>query len=451
MNSEDAVNAGIARDRRSLELGLTAFAAIVSAGAYVLTSLAEHADLPADLAFFFAIQLGLIGLAHLAIRRFASLANPLLLPLVAMLNGLGFVAIARLDRDLARIQSVWMATGVLALIAVLAGVRRVRMLERYRYTFALVGVLALLAPLAPGVGREISGARLWIKLGPLSFQPGEAAKVLLVLFLASYLVDKRELLATSTRRVGGVMIPDPKHFGPLLLAWGISMVVMIQERDLGSSLLFFTIFAVMLYIATARGVYLALGGGLFSFGAVAAYQVFAHVQIRVDTWLNPWPVSDRGGYQLIQALFAFGSGGFAGTGLGLGSPEKIPNAATDFIFVVIGEELGLLGSSAVVIVYLLLLGVGYGIAVRAEQPFLKLLAAGLTTILGVQTFIILGGVTRLVPLTGITLPFVSYGGSSLVANFVILGLLLRISDESSHSSLSATATTTATTGPNQLP
>ncbi|HJV09658.1 MAG TPA: putative peptidoglycan glycosyltransferase FtsW [Acidimicrobiales bacterium] len=415
--------------RRSTELGLVILAVILAAGGYVLTALAKSASLPADLAPFAAGAAGLAIAAHVAVRRFAPRADGTLLGLAVLLNGIGFVTIARLDPDLAKNQSLWTAVAVGAFILTLAGVRRIRDLERYRYTFALVGIGALLIPAIPGIGREINGARLWVQLGPFNFQPGEAAKVTLVIFLAAYLVEKRELLSTPTWRVGPVMLPDPKHFAPLLLAWGSSILVMVREKDLGSSLLFFAVFLAMLYMATARASYVGIGAVLFGIGATIAYQIFGHVRDRVTTWLDPWPTAQSQGFQLVQALFAFGSGGFAGTGLGLGSPGSIPNASTDFVFAAIGEELGLIGTTAVLLIYLLLVGVGFRIALRAEQPFLKLLAAGLTTILGVQTFIILGGVTRLIPLTGITMPFVSYGGSSLLANFVILALLLRISDE----------------------
>ncbi|MGH9009865.1 MAG: FtsW/RodA/SpoVE family cell cycle protein, partial [Acidimicrobiia bacterium] len=365
----------------------------------------------------------------LAVRRFAPRADGTLLGLATLLNGIGFVTIARLDPELARYQSLWTAVGVVAFIVTLRVVKRIRDLERYRYTFALIGIASLLLSAVPGIGREINGARLWVQIGPLNFQPGEAAKVTLVIFLAAYLVEKRELLSTPTWRVGPMMLPDPKHFAPLLLAWGSSILVMVREKDLGSSLLFFAVFLAMLYMATGRASYVGIGAALFTAGATVAYQIFGHVQDRVTTWLDPWPTAQDQGFQLVQALFAFGSGGLAGTGLGLGSPGSIPNASTDFVFAAIGEELGLIGTTAVLVVYLLLVGVGFRIALRAEQPFLKLLAAGLTTMLGVQTFIILGGVTRLIPLTGITMPFVSYGGSSLLANFVILALLLRISDE----------------------
>ncbi len=415
--------------RRSVELGLVVLAVIVAAGGYTLTSLGTRATVPADLLPFAGAAAGLVLVAHLAVRRLAPRADGTLLGVASLLNGIGFVIIARLDPDLARLQSAWTALSVAAFVAVLVVVRRVRDLERYRYTFALVGIAALLLPVLPGVGREINGARLWVALGPLNFQPGEAAKVLLVIFLAAYLVEKKELLAVGTWRLGPLSLPDPKHLGPLLLAWGFSILVMVQEKDLGSSLLFFAVFLAMVYMATGRASYLGVGAVMFAAGAAFAYSAFGHVQDRVTTWLNPWPTSDGRGFQLVQALFAFGSGGFAGAGLGLGSPGKIPNAPTDFVFAAIGEELGLLGTTAVLALYVLLVGVGFRIALAAEQPFLKLLAAGLTTILGVQTFIIIGGVTRLIPLTGITLPFVSYGGSSLLANFVILALLLRVSDE----------------------
>ena len=412
------------------ELLLLILVAVLAVGGYLLTLLSEKTDLTASL----MPRLGAVGLlffaAHLAVRRYAPNADPTLLPLAALLDGVGFIFVARLDEDLAAAQTLWTGVAIAAFVIILVVVKEARSLERYRYTFALLGIVTLLLPALPGLGREVNGARLWVRFGPLNFQPAEIAKVVLVIFFASYLVEKRELLSVATRRIGQVMLPDPRHLGPLLLAWGVSLVIMVQEKDLGSSLLFFAVFAVMLYLATGRGAYLGIAGLMFATGAALAYQAFAHVATRVTTWLDPWPVASGPGYQLVQSLYAFGSGGFAGTGFGLGHPQKIPNAATDFVFAAIGEELGVLGAAAVLIVYLLFVGSGLRIAARAERPFLKLLAAGLTTIVGVQTFIILGGVTRVIPLTGITLPFISYGGSSLVANFALLALLLRISDES---------------------
>ena len=417
-----------ARRRRANELGLGLMAVVATCAGYVLL-LADRPDIPADLWLFLAAVLGLYVVAHLAVRAFAPRADPTLLPIVAMLNGIGFVVISRLDRDLARVQAIWTAVGVGVFVLTLVVVRNIRVLERYRYTFLLLGVGALLIPLVPGVGAEINGARLWVRVGPVNFQPGEAAKVLLVIFFAAYLVDKRELLAQGTRRFLGMTLPDPKHLGPLLLAWGFSILVMVRQKDLGSSLLFFAVFAAMLYIATERSSYLLVAFVLFVGGATIAYQLFGHVQERVTSWVDPWAHSQTSGFQLVQSLFALGSGGFAGTGLGLGSPQKIPNASTDFVLSAIGEELGLLGTVAVIMLFLLFIGSGYRIAMQSERPFSKLFAAGLTTIIGVQTFVIIGGVIRVIPLTGVTLPFISYGGSSLIANFVIVALLLRISDE----------------------
>ncbi len=417
------------RRRRGSELGLGILAVVVTAGGYVLLLLADGPELPPDLWGILGAVVALLVVAHIAVRRLAPRADGTLLPIVALLNGVGFITISRIDKELARVQSLWIALGVGAFVATLVLVRRVSVLERYRYTCLFLGVSALLLPLVPGVGSEINGARLWVKLGPVNFQPGEAAKVLVVIFFAAYLVDKRELLAAGTRRLGRLRLPDPKHLGPLLLAWGVSIIVMVQQKDLGSSLLFFAVFSAMLYMATERAAYLIAGLGLFVSGAMIAYQLFDHVQVRVSTWWDPWPTASDQGFQITQSLFAFGTGGFAGTGLGLGSPEKIPNAATDFVFSAIGEELGLLGTVAILIAFLLVVGTGFRIAVQADRPFSQLFAAGLTAIIGIQTFVILGGVTRLIPLTGVTLPFISYGGSSLVANFVILALLLRISDE----------------------
>ncbi len=420
----------IRASRRTTELGLIVLAALVTLGAYTLASLGRTASLPANIVPFLGMILGLLGIAHLATRRLAPHADGVLLPMAGLLNGIGYVMIARLDRDLAALQSLWTAVGVGAFIATLVFVRRARDLERYRYTFALLGVALLLMPLLPIVGRNVNGARIWIRVGPATFQPGELAKLLLAIFFAGYLVEKRELLQTFTRRLGPLSLPDPKFLGPVIGAWAFSLVVMIFEKDLGSSLLFFALFVAMLWVATARGIYLALGGILFSSGAFVAFSAFGHVRNRVDIWLDPFEDAGGKGYQLVQSLFAFGSGGVTGTGLSLGSPTKIPEVETDFIFAAIGEELGLLGTVAIVAAFLLMVGVGLRIAIQARSDFEKLLATGLTVTLGVQTFIILGGVTRLVPLTGITLPFVSYGGSSLLANYILLALLLRISSDS---------------------
>jgi cell division protein FtsW (lipid II flippase) len=419
-----------ASSRRAREFGLGLLAIIITGGGYVLVALADEADLPPDLWVFFAAMAGLFLVAHLAMRRFAKRADGTILPLAMLLTGVGFVTISRLDDDLGRLQAVWTAVAVAAFVITLIGVRRVRTLERFRYTCLALGLAALLLPLVPGVGREINGARLWVQIGPLNIQPGELAKILLVVFFAAYLVDKRELLSAGTLRLGRIRLPDPKHLGPLMMAWGVSIIVMVMEKDLGSSLLFFAVFTAMLYMATVRLGYVIVAALLLVVGAAIGYQIFGHVQERVEIWLDPWPTAETTGYQIVQSWFAFGTGGFAGTGFGLGSPDKIPNVETDFVFSAIGEELGMLGTVGVLIGFLLFVGAGYRIAVQARRDFPKLFAAGLTTIVGVQAFIIIAGVTRVIPLTGITLPFVSYGGSSLVANFIAVALLARISDES---------------------
>jgi peptidoglycan glycosyltransferase len=414
--------------RRNTELGLIVLALLIITGAYVLAALGRTASMPTNLVPFLVFIVGLLVAAHVALRRLAPDADPVLLPIAGLLNGIGYVFIARLDPNLAGLQATWTALGVGAFVITLIVVRRARDLERLRYTVALIGVALLMMPLLPVVGRNINGARLWVRFGPVNFQPGEFAKIALAIFFASYLVEKREVLSIATRQIGGVAVPDLRHFGPILLAWGFSLVIIMAERDLGSALLFFALFIAMLWVATGRGAYLVIGGVLFAAGSTMAWASFNHVQQRVRVWLNPWPYAADQGYQLVQGIFAFAAGGLAGTGLSLGSPQKIPAAATDFIFAAIGEELGLLGTTAVIVAFLLMVGIGLRIALRAENHFEKMLATGLTTILGLQTFIILGGVTRLVPLTGITLPFVSYGGSSVVANFVLLALLLHVSN-----------------------
>ena len=424
--------APLARTRRRTELSLGLLVVIVTVGGYVLVALADGPKLPPDLDALLASVFGLYLVAHVAIRRLAPSADPTLLPLAALLNGVGFVTIARLDREQARVQSLWVAISIAVFVVTLLVVRDVRVFERYRYTVALVGVSALLIPLAPGIGRTINGSRLWVAIGSLTFEPSEIAKVLLVAFFAAYLVDKRELLTFGRIRIWRWFIPSPRDLGPLLLAWGMALLVLGYEKDVGTSLLFFGVFASMLYITTRRGAYLVGTLILLAIGSVFAYHAFGHVRVRVDTWINPWHDRQGDGYQIIQAWYAFGSGGISGTGLGLGSPKLIPNAATDFVFAAIGEELGLVGTLGVITAFLLLMGSAFRIAVDATRPFAQLFAAGIATILGLQTFLILGGVTRVIPLTGITLPFVSYGGSSLVANFALLAILLRISNDTAQ-------------------
>ena len=424
------------RRRRNAELSLGVHVVALVVGGYVILALAQGSTLPSDLGVFLAGITGLYVVANLALRRFAPGADGTLLPLVALLNGIGFIVITRLDPTQGRVQAVWTTVGVGVFIATLIVVRDLHMLERYRYTAALVGIGFLLLPLVPGIGLSINGARLWAHFGPINFQPGEIAKVLLVIFFAGYLVDKQALLTAGTRRIGRMHLPDPKHLGPLLLVWGASILVLVFEKDLGSSLLLFSVFSAMLYIATNRSAYLLGGLVLFSAGAWVSYKLFAHVQTRFDIWRNPWADATGKGYQIVQSWFAFAGGGLSGLGLGQGlagervsGSWRLPEASTDSIMAVIGEELGLFATIAVIIVFLLLIGAGLRVAVDHPRAFEKLFAAGLTTIIGVQTFVIVGGITRVIPLTGLTLPFVSYGGSSLVANFALIALLARVSDD----------------------
>jgi cell division protein FtsW (lipid II flippase) len=415
--------------RRNAELGLIILAVILSLGAYLLVHFATAKTIPAGFVTYALAVSALAIVAHVVVRRFAPNADPLLLPIGLLLAGLGYAMVRRLNHDLGGPQLAWIVIGIVAFILTLIIVRDPRRIETYRYSLMLLGLGLLLLPLAPGIGRTVSGARLWIRVGTLNFQPAEGAKILLAAFLAGYLASKREVLTAATMRVGPWMVPPPRHFGPLVLAWGVSLAVMVFERDLGSSLLFFALFVVMLYAATARAAYVITGVGLFAGGTYLAYHAFAHVQNRIVAWIDPWSRIHTSGFQIAQSLFALGTGGIGGQGLGRGRPDLIlKGVETDFIFSAFGEELGMVGTLAILLLFAVLVARGFHIALRARDPFYTLLATGLTVIVGIQTFLIVGGVTRLIPLTGITLPFVSYGGSSIVANFILIALLLRVSD-----------------------
>lgn len=407
-------------------------AGVVTAGAYTLASLGQNAVIPSRILPFLAALLLLLVSAHVAVRWLASGADSTLLPIAALLNGLGYVMIARLSERLAGLQTTWTFIGIAVFIAVLVFVERINDLSRYTWHFFAVGAGLLLLPLVPGLGFSSGGARIWVSIGPINFQPGEFAKLALALFFAGYLADRGRLISTSTRRIGPFSIPESRDLLPLVGAWGFSVVIMVGQKDLGSSLLFFTLFVVMVWVATEKTSYLVIGLGLFSVACIVAYNLFDHVQTRVEVWLDPWSRYEGKGYQIAQAMFALGNGGLTGTGLGRGLPQRIPEAKNDFIFAAIGEEMGLLGATVVLLSFMVIIGAGLRIALRTQRPFEKLLATGLTTIIGAQAFIIIGGVIRVVPLTGITLPFVSYGGSSLVANYALLALLIRLSDVSAR-------------------
>lgn len=405
---------------------------VVAAG--TLLGWSVERDLP-PAGLITGVALAIIALvAHVAVRATAPDADSALLPLVMLLNGLGLVFIRRVDLatgdSLAAAQTVWTAVAVGALGITLLFLRDVRAIARYQYTLGLATIVLLLLPLVPFLtAGVINGAQLWIDVLGMRFQPGEVAKITLVLFLAGYLERNRQLLSVATQRIGPMLVPAARHLAPLLVAVGIAMVIMAGLRDLGSALLVFGTVVAMLYAATGRIAYPVLGGIGFVGATALVINQFAHVQRRFDIWLDPWSDVQGASYQLVQSLFALGTGGLTGTGLGLGRPQDIPFAATDAVFVVAGEELGLLGATGLLVVYLLLAVRGLRIAQTARDEFSTLVALGLTVTLALQTFVIIGGLTRLFPLTGITLPFVSYGGSSLLANYLIVALLLRISDD----------------------
>jgi cell division protein FtsW (lipid II flippase) len=374
-----------------------------------------------------AVAAAIFIVLHIVMRIFVPSADGLLLPIAAALTFLGLVMIQRLDSKQALYQLIWIAVAAVCFILVIVFERNYESLAQYKYILGLTAIVLLMSTMF--IGKEVNGARLWLQIGPMHFQPSELAKVLLVVFLAAFFAEKHELLTVSTHRVLGVPVPELKYFIPLMLMWGVSVAIMIFQKDLGSSLLFFGIFISMLYAATSRKGYVIVGMAMFALGAYLCFLAFAHVQVRFTTWLRPFDPKTIGNksYQISQSLFALSSGGVSGTGLGLGHPTFIPSVTTDFIFSAIGEELGLLGAAAVVLMYVLMVARGIKVALSHRDDFGKLLAVGLVSIIAIQSFLIMGGVTRLIPLTGITLPFVSYGGSSLFANFILLALLIVLS------------------------
>jgi cell division protein FtsW (lipid II flippase) len=418
---------------RNAEASLLVGAALLAALGVAMVNFTLGRGFDAQVALTFVVWILSFGSVSLALRRWADASSPYLLPLAAILAAIGFTEIYRLDSGLAAIQrwSLLLAGAAAALVLFLLRGEGVRQLRRYRYLFLTVGVLLLLLPLLPSSfpihGAEVNGSRLWVRFQGLSFQPGELAKLFLAMFLASYLADNHVSMSAHTRRIFGLGFPPLRHFGPILIAGGFAFVVLVYQRDLGASLLLFALFVGMAYIATGRRSYLAFGGLFVAVGGVVAYQAFAHVQRRVGAWIDPFRDYSDSGYQIAQALFAMGSGSISGSGIGLGRPDLIPAASTDFIFAAVAEEMGFAGSVAVIAAYALLVAAGFGIALRTRDVFRKFLAASLTIVLAVQTILILAGVLRLFPVTGITLPFMSYGGSSLLANMILVALLARIS------------------------
>jgi cell division protein FtsW (lipid II flippase) len=434
---------------RTRELfALIPVALLVTAGftAILITNSEELGNLSV---FYGGYFLALCVATHIVIRIRLPDADPFLFPLVALLAAFGLVMLYRLNEDLARDQANIFVLGLLLFSATIIFLRDYAVLERYRYVIAMVGFGLLLMPRLPGIGETTNDAFLSVDLGPISFQPTELAKICIVVFLASYLNERREVLVVGARNVAGIVLPPLKHLGPLLVIWGAAMVLLVFIRDLGSSVMFFGAFLALIYVATARISFVVIGLGMFVLGAWFFAQTVPHIQERFDIWLDPFESSEATGYQVAQSLFAQADGGLFGRGLGAslvqlpgaggGCPPGVefpdcdailPAPHTDFIYAVIVDELGLFGGAAVVLIYALIAERGFKTAILAEDGFSKLLATGLTAIFALQAFVIIGGVTRVIPLTGVTLPFISYGGSSIVANFILLALLLMISDRS---------------------
>jgi cell division protein FtsW (lipid II flippase) len=429
--------------RRNVELMLIVFAAGIATAAYINVGLGRSGTIPGG-AFGYGVAILVLGvLAHLVVRYRAPYADPLLLPSCVLLNGIGIVLIGRLDlayADRARQfgreipsstapnQVVWSLLGVLLFITVLIVVRDHRVLQRYTYIAMLVGIALLLLPVLPIIGAEINGARIWIRVAGFSFQPGELAKLVLLVFFAGYLVVKRDVLSLASRHVAGIDFPRGRDLGPIVVAWAASMVVLVMERDLGTALLFFGIFVSMLYIATQRTSWLLIGLALFVGGAYVAYALFSHVQSRITIWIDPFSDPGNSAYQIVQSLYGFATGGILGTGLGQGRPETVPFAKSDFIMAAVGEELGLTGFFAILLLYAIIIQRGFRTAVAVRDGFGKLLAAGLAASLAIQVFVVVGGVIQLLPVTGLTTPFLAAGGSSLIASWMLIALLMRISD-----------------------
>lgn len=435
MATNSALMGFVHRRRRGAELFLLVLALIVGIGAYAAVGLGVDGEVPTNLIGYGGWLTLLVVAAHIAVRIVAPYADPVLLPVVAALNGLGLAIIHRVDlakdTGLASQQLTWMTLGVVLFVGTLIVLPDHRLLARFTYTSGLTAIALLILPMIPGLGTQINGARIWIALGPFSFQPGEIAKVLLVITFAGYLVVHRDALALAGRRVVFVDLPRGRDLGPILMMWIVSLGILVLQRDLGSSLLFFGLFLVMLYVATERAGWLVVGALLFGGGAAVSYQFLGHVQNRVNIWLDPMAYYDKtpGSGQLVESLFGMAWGGLIGRGFGEGSPQRVPFAESDFIMSAIGEELGLTGVMAVILCYGLIVERALRAALICRDGFGKLMATGLAAVLALQVFVVIGGVTKLIPLTGLTTPFLSYGGSSLIANWVIAALLLRISDQ----------------------
>lgn len=391
----------------------------------LIVNTGEHPPLPLP-ANLFGAGAGLaLLITQLLTARWDPRGDRYIFPLAAMLSVFGLVLLFRLTPGYATRQIYWLVAGLSCFMLTAEGLRDYKLLEDYKYIYIIGGLAALLLTIVLGV--EVGGARSWIAVAGIRMQPAEFVKIMLVIFLASYLNEQREVLTAGKPGILGLTWPGLQYLGPLLVMWGFSLFLLVLQKDLGTALIFFGTFLAMIFAATGRWSYVVSGMLLFAVGAVLCYFLFAHVRVRVAIWLNPWQNMEGSGYQIVQSLFAIGSGGLLGAGLGAGQPQLIPAVHTDFVFSAIAEEFGLFGGMALILIYLLIVYRGFRIALNSRTGFGTLLASGLTSLLAVQTIVIIGGVTKLLPLTGVTLPFISYGGSSLVSSYIMLGLLVNIS------------------------
>ena len=426
---------------RNLELLLIVFALGLSAVAMALVQFGAQGSLDLRVLSYTGGLALLVLLVHLAVRWLAPDADPFVVPIATMLNGIGITMIHRLDiaegisgwQAIGVRQIAWTAVALVALLLVLLVVRNHRVLQRYRYLAMALGVGLLLLPLLPGIGRTVNGATLWVEIGQVSFQPGEVAKIALAIFFAGYLLTAKDSLRVAGKQFLGMRWPRLRDLGPIVLVWVLAMAVLVFQRDLGTSLLYFGLFVVMMFIATERLIWVIVGGGLFIAGAFVVGSQIGYVQGRVAGWLNSFDQSvyeaQGGSYQLVQGLFGFAEGGFIGQGLGQGQPDLVPLAHSDYIVAALGEELGLIGIFGILALYLLLVSRGFRVGYLGTEDFGRLLASGLAFAIALQVFVVIGGLTRIIPVTGLTTPFLAAGGSSLVANWMIVALILRLSDD----------------------
>ncbi len=410
---------------RQLERNLLVVAGIIMLNGILAINLANgvlNYQTLGAVAFIFA---GFMA-ANIVLCKVGHTGDPLFLPLASLLVGIGLIIILRLKPELFMLQVMWVGVGLSAFLISAILAKRLEQIAYFKYICGFIGVGLLLSAILFGV--DIGGNKNWIIMGPVRFQPSEFAKIFIVLFLAAYLSERRELLTLATKHYGPFVLPHPRFIAPLVAVWGLGMLMFVLQRDMGAALLYFGLAIIMTYMVSGRSSYVIIGVISFLIGSVICYNLYSHIQLRVDIWLNPWSDPSGGAYQIVQSLFALGSGGIMGSGLTYGFPTMIPEVHTDFIFAAIGEEMGLIGAGAVILLYILMIYRAFRTSLLSLMPFSMMVAAGLAVSMALQTFLIIAGVIKFFPLTGITLPFISYGGSSIVSNFILLGMLFSISE-----------------------